>query len=84
MDRDTWSGFTTQDLHTALTEIMDDMDFDAIAAHRATEKLNDMLFGESHSRVVVTGIATDDGVPMDESGDNSRHNFMQRIFSNMN
>ena len=92
MDRDAQRSVNTQLLETALSEIMTGMDYDSLAGpngvdyinSRATEQLNERLSVHTETRVVVTGLATDDRVKLEEPVNQELDNMFKGLFQNIN
>lgn len=91
MDRDTRRAVSNTTLEEALSEIMKDMEYDAVASlngidyinNRATEQLNEYLSDFTQTRVVVTGLATDDRIQLEDDPHQMRDDAMRGIFQNM-
>jgi flagellar basal body-associated protein FliL len=79
-------------LEEALKEIMKYMDFDALAGlngidyinKRATEQLNDYLTDYTETRVVVTGLSTDDRFQLEDDANQRQGDMFRGIFQNVN
>jgi Mg/Co/Ni transporter MgtE len=89
MDREARRDITTNMLEEVLSEIMKHMDFDVLAGlggidymnNRATEQLNE-YFNYTESRVVVTGLSTDDRVQLEDAPSQQRDDAMRGLFQN--
>jgi hypothetical protein len=92
MDRETRRSVGPELLEEALSEIMMHMDYDTLAGlkgidyinDRATEELNRYLADHIDTRVVVTGISTDDRIQLQDEPNNRRDDLFRGIFPNVN
>jgi flagellar basal body-associated protein FliL len=91
IDRTERQSVTAKELEEALSEIMKDMDFDEVAGQtgvdyinrRATEELNRYLEDTVQTRVLLTGIATDDRIRLEDDPNQQRDNAMRGLFQNI-